>query len=184
MNRPVTITEWYVIHDDMAVGVGTPSSGLWPPHQVGSTNRRTDTRETESARVREGVTSTHAGLGSASAGAAWGWVQHVSARDSARPSRTELPMSPSLMRSMAAAATACGRPERDVWAEAAREWLLRHAGEGPEPPQPGAPARQPRPSPSTRQGCWAAIDILLNDLRDTHQVALAPADLLDRESAA
>lgn len=179
MSRPVTITEWYVIHDDMPVGVGAPSNGLWPSHQGDVRSRRA-----ESARIGEVATSAHVGLGSASAGAAWGWVQRASARDSAHPSRTELPMSPSLMRSMAAAATACGRPERDVWAEAAREWLLRHAGEGPEPPQPGAPARQPRPSPATRQGCWAAIDILLNDLRDTHQVALAPADRLERESAA
>ena len=82
--------------------------------------------------------------------------------------RTELRMPPDVLRAMAAAAAATGRSETAVWAEAAREWLLRHTGDDdPRPPDPAASARPPAAPRTGRDQCWTAIDILLGDLRAT-----------------
>jgi hypothetical protein len=76
-----------------------------------------------------------------------------------------------LLRAMRESACNAGRSESEVWAEAAREWLLmRGVGDGPEPT---SPASAPRPLPRS----WAGIDALVAVLRAPHAHAHAhPAD--------
>ena len=62
---------------------------------------------------------------------------------------------------MAEAALSSGRDEGDLWAEAAGEWLRRHAfDDDPVPPAPAGVLAAPR-----RQNSWEAIDDLLSRLR-------------------
>ena len=154
------------------------------------------TRLARSAGIPGGITTgtaRHPTLGSALAGPVWTWAP--TARHSVRPIATELehassgsttiqaghgrseanvkasspvelPMPSALLRAMAAAASTSGRRECDVWAEAAREWLLRHSqDDDPPPPPPAVAAPDPAAPRSARQRCWTAIDVLLNDLR-------------------
>jgi hypothetical protein len=82
--------------------------------------------------------------------------------------RTEVRMAPALLAAMSEAAATGGRSQSEVWAEAAREWLLRHRPEDdPQPPPPAASALRPaaQRAAAERERCWAAIDILLSDLR-------------------
>jgi len=70
-----------------------------------------------------------------------------------------------LLRAMRESARNAGRSESEVWAEAAREWLLmRGAGDGPEPT---SPASAPRPCPQ-RARSWSGIDALVAVLRAPH----------------
>lgn len=89
----------------------------------------------------------------------------------------EVRMPTEILRAMAAAAAATGRPESALWAEAARLWLALHAQD--DHPQPPAPAAALVPVPAVRAArdrCWGAIDILLSDLRPSTRVpAAAPA---------
>jgi hypothetical protein len=114
------------------------------------------------------------GLGSAIAGA-WSWdtAPSKNARDGARqqparrPEAVRLSAPSETLRRMARAARALGRAESDVWVEAAREWLQRHApegdGGGPEP----LASRTPSDSTLLRR-CreWRAIDAVLDTLRE------------------
>jgi hypothetical protein len=112
-----------------------------------------------------------AALGSARAGAAWGWAEPTApavteVRPAAAADRTELPMARDLLRAMALAATEAGVSEATVWAEAARLWLAaRHPEDDPRPPTPGVAAPRPRPAEAARERCWSAIDVVLRDLR-------------------
>ena len=149
-------------------------------------------------------TARHATLGSALAGTMWAWApparvpahhrtreqEHVSPAaspviqsggrhsEAEAKARTpvELSMPSALLRAMAAAAASAGRRECDVWAEAAREWLLRHSQDDDPPPPPAAAAPDPTAPRSARERCWTAIDVLLNDLRGpTRPHPAAPA---------
>ncbi|MGE5334627.1 MAG: hypothetical protein ACM3N4_08005 [Nitrososphaerota archaeon] len=73
---------------------------------------------------------------------------------------------------MAEMAHVLGRSEDDLWAEAAREWLMRRL-RNDEPP-PTTPAAAPAPSPRTRR-LWSEIDAVLADLRHPRYVT-APAE--------
>jgi hypothetical protein len=62
---------------------------------------------------------------------------------------------------MAEAALSSGRAESDLWAEAAGDWLRRHAfDDDPFPPAPAGALVAPR-----RATSWDAIDDLLTTLR-------------------
>jgi hypothetical protein len=74
-------------------------------------------------------------------------------------------MAPIVLRAMSLAAAVTGRDEREVWTEAAREWLARHLEDDPEPPEPGASAPAPKAGADAHARSWAAIDVLLRDLR-------------------
>lgn len=90
--------------------------------------------------------------------------------------RTEVRIAPALLRAMEIAASVRGRPMGEVWAEAAREWLLRHAeDDDPQPPSPATAAPRSLASRSTRDRCWTAIDVLLGDLRAPHLAPVQPA---------
>jgi hypothetical protein len=72
---------------------------------------------------------------------------------------------------MAGMAQALGRSEDDIWAEAAREWLLRRLrNDGPPPTTPAAASL---PNPRTRR-LWSEIDIMLAALREPRYVATSP----------
>ena len=116
------------------------------------------------------------GLGGAWAGTKWQWAPVAGAMEQARQLGSQgqgMPLGASvvrvpeaLLRLMRAAAWSTGRPEGELWVEAAREWLTRRAlDDEPQPPTPAAAALAvPRPS-----SAWAAIDTLLADLRVTHR---------------
>jgi hypothetical protein len=90
--------------------------------------------------------------------------------------RTEVRIAPALLRAMETTATARGRQVSEVWAEAAREWLLRHAeDDDPQPPSPATAAPRSLASRSSRDRCWTAIDVLLGDLRAPRHAPLQPA---------
>lgn len=93
------------------------------------------------------------------------------------PAPVVMPMAPSVLRAMSRASATTGRAEGELWAEAAREWLARHHDDDPEPPTPGASASTAMAARDTRPRTWAAIDILMGDLR-------APLPSIDDESAA
>lgn len=117
--------------------------------------------------------SASASLGTASAFERWQWAGTVSvAPIAAAPVASVAPapkvaavrIPPLLLEEMSTAAHLCGRSLSDIWAEAAREWLRRHAHEHEPEPQPPTPAAAalavPRPTRS-----WAAIDTVLAELR-------------------
>ncbi|GEM_PF-6953312 len=118
------------------------------------------------------------GLGSARAGAQWGWATTTplgtngvspSAPADLSPAYTDA-ASARLEETIAEAGRLMGRSAEAIWAEAAREWLGRHLGmvvitesdanNDPPPTAPAAMAIMPR-----RQRRWAEIDSLLADLR-------------------
>jgi hypothetical protein len=180
MSQAMMVTEWYVLHGKRTADGRQDIADLRElPHVVPA--------------ATAGGDGSRAGLGSASAGAIWGWADPAGRRGqrtsepplraaATMPSpaplpvvateqlvgpRTELPMAPTLLRAMAAVAAATGRAESDIWAEAAREWLLRHSPEDdPQPPPPAASAPHPA-ARAARQSTWTAIDVLLGDLRGT-----------------
>jgi hypothetical protein len=76
-----------------------------------------------------------------------------------------VPMSIRLL--MAEAALSSGRDEGDLWAEAAGDWLRRHAfDDDPVPPAPAGALAAPR-----RKSSWEAIDDLLTTLRHAGDTA-------------
>ncbi|HEU5349619.1 MAG TPA: hypothetical protein VFU63_13490 [Ktedonobacterales bacterium] len=72
---------------------------------------------------------------------------------------------------MAEMARTLGCSEDEIWAEAAREWLMRRT-RNDEPP-PTTPAAAPIPSMRTRR-LWNEIDVMLADLRHPRYVAAPP----------
>ena len=85
---------------------------------------------------------------------------------------TRLHVAPELRTEMSGMAQALGRSEDDIWAEAAREWLLRRL-RNDEPP-PTTPAAASLPNPRTRR-LWNEIDEMLLELRQPRYLA-APAE--------
>ena len=67
-----------------------------------------------------------------------------------------------VLRTMRKAAWSAGRTESEIWAEAAREWLMRRARD--DEPQPPTPAAAALPVPRMAHA-WHAIDALLAELR-------------------
>ena len=96
----------------------------------------------------------------------------VAVRDDAEAVATRLTVTRALRDEMAEMAQAMGRSEDEIWAEAAREWLMRRM-RNDEPP-PTTPAAAPLPSPRTRR-LWNEIDIMLAELRHPRYIT-APAE--------
>lgn len=119
-------------------------------------------------------------LGTATADARWRWASPhagptmttVAVRDDAEAVATRLTVTRALRDEMAEMAQAMGRSEDEIWAEAAREWLMRRM-RNDEPP-PTTPAAAPLPSPRTRR-LWNEIDIMLAELRHPRYIT-APAE--------
>ena len=68
-------------------------------------------------------------------------------------------------------AEALGRSEDDIWAEAAREWLLRRLRNDEPPPTTPAAASLPNPRASR---LWSEIDVMLAELRQPRYIAASP----------
>src|SRR5262245_54364969 len=123
-------------------------------------------------------------LGAAWAATKWHWAPVAGAMEQARqlgsqgqvmpPGASVVCIPETLLQLMRAAAWSTGRPEGELWVEAAREWLARRAvDDEPQPPTPAAAALAvPRPS-----SAWAAIDTLLADLRIMHRSNALSDDL-------
>jgi hypothetical protein len=123
------------------------------------------------------------GLGTARAGDRWRWApvrvelrpRGAGAADGrSEPRRIATSASAvripeGVLRTMREAAWSAGRTESEIWAEAAREWLMRRARD--DEPQPPTPAAAALPVPRIAHA-WHAIDALLAELR-----ALSPAPI-------
>jgi hypothetical protein len=114
-------------------------------------------------------------LGTATAASRWGWaspqaevVAPARVQDDEEPVATALVVTRALRAEMAEMAQMMGKSEDDVWAEAAREWLLRRM-RNDEPP-PTTPAAAPVANPRTRR-MWSEIDEMLAALRNPRYVA-------------
>lgn len=128
---------------------------------------------------------TTGSLGTATADARWRWASPRAgcittgtvARDDDEDDddhaslATRLRVTPELRAEMAGMARAMGRSEDEIWAEAAREWLLRRL-RNDEPP-PTTPAAASLPNPRTRR-LWNEIDEMLAELRQPRYVAAPP----------
>ncbi len=117
------------------------------------------------------------GLGTARAGEHWRWApttQTPLSRNDAAISATPreirqkataastLRIPETILRTMREASWNAGRSESEIWAEAAREWLMRRARD--DEPQPPTPASGALSVPRTSHA-WRAIDALLTELR-------------------
>lgn len=120
-------------------------------------------------------------LGAATADAHWRWTSpHVNLHATATVAldasdecvATRLVVTRELRAEMAEMAHVLGRSEDDIWAEAAREWLLRRL-RNDEPP-PTTPAAASAPNVRTRR-MWSEIDAMLAELRHPRYVAI-PAE--------
>lgn len=117
-------------------------------------------------------------LGTATADARWRWasphagaISPTSIRDDGHAVATHLIVTRELRAEMAEMALAMGRSEDEIWAEAAREWLIRRM-RNDEPP-PTTPAAAPIPNVRTRR-LWGEIDAMLADLRRPRYIAAPP----------
>lgn len=119
-------------------------------------------------------------LGAATADARWRWASpeagNVTPITAQRGRDTEvvtahLGVARELRAEMAEMARVMGRSEDDIWAEAAREWLMRRLrNDGPPPTTPAA-----APVPGARPSrMWNEIDELLTELRHPRYIT-APA---------
>jgi hypothetical protein len=119
-------------------------------------------------------------LGTATADARWRWASPsvgcvtTTITESAGDDElfaARLGVACDLRAEMAEMAHVMGRSEDDIWAEAAREWLMRRLrNDGPPPTTPAA-----APVPGTRpRRIWNEIDEMLAELRHRRYVA-APA---------
>ncbi|MFI5274920.1 MAG: hypothetical protein ACHQ4H_17965 [Ktedonobacterales bacterium] len=124
-----------------------------------------------------GGTMSAGGLGTARASDRWQWAPvrvemrsqgaAVAAEERSEPRRIATSASAvripeGVLRTMRKAAWSAGRTESEIWAEAAREWLMRRARE--DEPQPPTPAAAALPVPRVAHA-WHAIDALLAELR-------------------
>jgi hypothetical protein len=76
-------------------------------------------------------------------------------------------MAPDLLRAMAHAATHAGRSAGEVWAEAAREWLLKKSLETEYDVLANQPDRRKGADPlaQARSRMWGSIDTAMADIR-------------------
>ena len=134
------------------------------------------TSEWSAATRSSGGAVAASGLGTARADERWRWaplgtasvarsgdVSFERSRDVRRtitsPSAVRIPEK--VLSMMREAAWRAGRTESEIWAEAAREWLLRRLRDDePQPPTPAAALPVPRMAQA-----WRAIDTLLAELR-------------------
>ncbi len=88
-------------------------------------------------------------------------------------------MAPDVLRAMTMAANHAGRTASEVWAEAAREWLLRKALDADYDVLAHMPNRK-RPEDAhleaTRTRLWGGIDSLMSAIREEEVVTLAEPD--------
>jgi hypothetical protein len=168
MNEAVVVTEWYVV----------------PEEAAGARRRSAPTKTT--ASLGAATAGPLWGWSDAKASAPrWHGLRPLGTRgttalfESPRPAAIQpatqpaarhtapvvLRIAPVVLRAMSLAATLTGRDEREIWTEAAREWLDRHLEDDPEPPEPGATAPVRCAERATRLHTWTAIDVLLRDLR-------------------
>lgn len=127
-------------------------------------------------------------LGSSNADNRWRWVSPATSQtttavverkdydrdvsDGREPVATRLVVAHELRSEMAQMAQTLGRSEDDIWAEAAREWLMRRL-RNDEPP-PTTPAAAPVANVRTHR-LWSEIDVMLAELRHPRYVA-TPAE--------
>ena len=120
-------------------------------------------------------------LGTATADARWRWASPnvgrvalavVDCAADDEPFVAQLGVTRELCAEMAEMAEVMGRSEDDIWAEAAREWLMRRLRtDGPPPTTPAAaPVLSARPS-----RMWNEIDAMLAELRHPRYIA-TPAE--------
>jgi len=159
------------IAEGVPAAVGAPAAAGWVTSWAGT--HPTVQRSTSRAPLA---------LGSAQAAARWSWAEPNVAplgpgasgqRDlvgSAVEEARRVRVGRDLVSLMAEAARASGRSEDDIWNEAAREWLMRHARNDEPPPTTPAAAAIPRPRPPRS---WAAVDAVLVQLRDPHATPIA-----------
>ena len=158
------LTHGFVESDDQARRMNMPS--IWAP-----------------VRLPQAAPDTRS-LGAATADARWRWASphagcvttDVVVRDDQDDAdrdamATRLCVAPELRAEMAGMAQTLGRSEDDIWAEAAREWLLRRL-RNDEPP-PTTPAAASLPHPRTSR-LWSEIDDMLAELRQPRYVAAPP----------
>ncbi len=74
-------------------------------------------------------------------------------------------MAPDVLRAMTIAAQHAGRTASDVWAEAAREWLLHRALDADYDVLANSPVRGKSAPPVMRTNLWHSIDSMMDDLR-------------------
>jgi len=137
---------------------------------------------TTPSAARFATPSVPLALGSAQAADRWSWADPSSAPSGrtgslereriklAAEEQRRVHITRDLLRLMADAAYARGRSEDDIWNEAAREWLLRHAPNDEPPPTAPAAAPIPRPRPAR---AWETIDAVLAELRHMRPVPAA-----------
>ncbi len=75
-------------------------------------------------------------------------------------------MAPDILRAMSMAAQHAGRSSGDVWAEAAREWLLRRSLDADYDALSNAPQRKRGELHEMRTRLWHAVDSMMEDLRE------------------
>jgi hypothetical protein len=167
MSQPMTLSQW-----NTRRAASAPRALPIPlPLPAARPTWRFVTAPSAPALVTPLVAPASGALGSACAGASWGWAEPVVAPPHREPrptsvaERRELPMARELLREMALAAAEAGVSEATVWAQAARLWLAARHADDPRPPTPGASAPRPRHAESARERCWSAIDVVLRDLR-------------------
>jgi hypothetical protein len=123
-------------------------------------------------------------LGSATADARWRWASPnagcVQLTPDDRLNGDELSTSRvgvvyELRIEMAEMARLMGRSEDDIWAEAAREWLMRRLRDDGPPPTTPAAAPLPGARPSRM---WNEIDATLAELRHPRRIATPAAPTL------
>lgn len=174
MREAVVITDWYVVPEQIASTRHPPLARAQQAKRVDGLGSATagplwawaDSR-TPSAPRWQGLHAL------SSPGTSYlfeltkpvGGQAHGATAPAAAASPVVLRMPRIVLCAMSLAASVTGRDEREVWAEAASEWLARHLEDDPEPPEPGASAPARHPERATRRHSWAAIDVLLRDLR-------------------
>jgi hypothetical protein len=81
-------------------------------------------------------------------------------------------MAPDILRAMAMAANHAGRSAGEVWAEAAREWLLRKSLDADYDVLAYAPSKKREDGllEETRKRLWGSIDSAMSAIRESSSV--------------
>lgn len=93
-----------------------------------------------------------------------------------RPKATSwVRIAPDILRAMSVAAQHAGKPLSDVWAEAAREWLLHTSLEAEYDVLSNQPERRRGPNTveEMRHRLWGKIDSAMGDLRESSPIVSA-----------